>query len=45
VDIDEVVESLKKVEASEPGEFLSSHPPIPKRIRFLEGLKTLRERY
>jgi len=45
VDIDEVVERLKKVEASEPGEFLSSHPPIPKRIRFLEGLKVLRERY
>jgi heat shock protein HtpX len=45
VDIDEVVERLKKVEASEPGEFLSSHPPIPKRIRFLEDLKTLRERY
>jgi len=45
VDIDEVVERLKRVEASEPGEFLSSHPPIPKRIRFLEGLKTSRERY
>ena len=45
VDIDEVVERLKKADVREPGEFLSSHPPIPKRIRFLEDLKLLRERY
>jgi heat shock protein HtpX len=38
VDIDRVVEELKKKEVSDVSEFFSTHPAIPKRIRFLESL-------
>jgi len=38
VDIDRVVEELKKREVSDVSEFFSTHPAIPKRIRFLETL-------
>jgi heat shock protein HtpX len=38
VDIDRVVEELKRAEVEELFEFLSTHPPIPKRIRFLDTL-------
>ena len=38
VDIDRVVEELKKKEVSDLSEFFSTHPAIPKRIKFLESL-------
>lgn len=37
-DIDEVVERLKQVEESPLVEVFSTHPPIPKRLRFLDNL-------
>lgn len=39
VDIDEVIDELRRAETSEPGEFLSTHPPIHKRIKFLDSLE------
>ncbi|MEM4482005.1 MAG: zinc metalloprotease HtpX [Desulfurococcaceae archaeon] len=36
VDIDRVVEQLKRTSAEEVSEFFSTHPPIPKRLRFLD---------
>lgn len=38
VDIDNVVEQLKKQRTEDVLEFFSTHPPIPKRIRFLDTL-------
>jgi heat shock protein HtpX len=38
VDIDRVVEDLKRAETEDISEFFSTHPPIPKRIRFLDTL-------
>ncbi len=41
-DIDAVVEQLKREETNPIEEFLSTHPPVPKRIRFLDEVeKTL----
>ena len=37
-DIDAVVERLKHAEVDPAQEILSDHPPIPKRLRFLDGL-------
>ncbi len=37
-DIDSVVENLKKEEPSAVQELFSDHPPIPKRLRFLDAL-------
>ncbi len=37
-DIDEVVERLKRVETSPLEELFATHPPIPKRLRFLDEL-------
>ena len=39
VDIDRVVEELKRQRTEGISEFLSTHPPIPKRIRFLDTLE------
>ncbi|MEM5820313.1 MAG: zinc metalloprotease HtpX [Candidatus Aenigmatarchaeota archaeon] len=36
--IDEKIEELKNTEVSPLQEFLSTHPPIPKRLRFLDTL-------
>ncbi|MEM2025497.1 MAG: zinc metalloprotease HtpX, partial [Desulfurococcaceae archaeon] len=36
IDIDRVVEQLKRTSAEEVSEFFSTHPPIPKRLRFLD---------
>jgi len=36
IDIDEIVEKLKRVEVNDINEFFSTHPAIPKRIRFLD---------
>lgn len=38
VNIDHVVEQLKKQKVEDASEFFSTHPPIPKRIRFLDTL-------
>ncbi len=38
-DIDEVVERLMGMEESPLVEIFSTHPPIPKRLRFLEGIR------
>ncbi|MEM0001477.1 MAG: zinc metalloprotease HtpX [Desulfurococcaceae archaeon] len=38
IDVDRVVEELKKMEAEDISEFFSTHPPIPKRIKFLDTL-------
>jgi heat shock protein HtpX len=38
VDIDRVIEDLKRSETEDILEFFSTHPPIPKRIRFLDTL-------
>ncbi|MEM4528371.1 MAG: M48 family metalloprotease [Desulfurococcaceae archaeon] len=38
IDIDRVVEELKKMETSDVSEFFSTHPAIPKRIRFIDTL-------
>ncbi len=38
-DIDRVVEEMMKEETSAVQEIFSSHPPIPKRLRFLENLR------
>ncbi len=43
-DIDRVVETLKRMEADPLQELLSSHPPIPKRLRFLDRLARGEER-
>jgi heat shock protein HtpX len=40
VDIDKVVEELKRAKTEDISEFFSTHPPIPKRIRSLEALYT-----
>ncbi|KSW12190.1 protease [Pyrodictium occultum] len=37
-DIDEVVESLKREPVNPAEEVLSDHPPVPKRLRFLDSL-------
>lgn len=37
-DIDRVVEQLKRQKVEDASEFLSTHPPIPKRIKFLDTL-------
>ncbi|WP_440059809.1 zinc metalloprotease HtpX [Thermogladius sp. 4427co] len=37
VDVDDVIEELRR-EKTGPEEFFSTHPPIPKRIRFLDQL-------
>lgn len=39
IDIDEVIEELKKKEVSSIQEYLSTHPPTPKRLRFLDKLR------
>jgi len=36
--IDEVIQELKNKEVNSMQEFLSTHPPIPKRLRFLDEL-------
>ncbi|MEM0004939.1 MAG: zinc metalloprotease HtpX [Desulfurococcaceae archaeon] len=38
IDVDKVVEELKKTRTEDISEFFSTHPPIPKRIRFLDTL-------
>jgi len=38
VNIDRVVEELKRIQTEDISEFLSTHPPVPKRIRFLDTL-------
>jgi heat shock protein HtpX len=38
MDVDKVVEELKKTRTEDISEFFSTHPPIPKRIRFLDTL-------
>ena len=38
-DIDRVVEELKNEKVSAVRELFSTHPPIPKRLRFLDSLK------
>lgn len=38
VDIDEVIEELKRREVNSVQEFFSTHPPTPKRLRFLDTL-------
>ncbi len=38
IDIDAVVEELKRMPVSPLEELFSTHPPIPKRLRFLEAL-------
>lgn len=38
VDIDSVIDELKRQDTGGVQEFLSSHPPIPKRIRFLDSI-------
>ncbi|MEM0000272.1 MAG: M48 family metalloprotease [Desulfurococcaceae archaeon] len=38
VDVDHVIEQLKKQKTEDVSEFFSTHPPIPKRIRFLDTL-------
>ncbi len=40
VSIDEVVEELKRVETNPVEELFATHPPIPKRLRFLDELAT-----
>ncbi len=40
IDIDEVIDELRRTQTSSPEEFFSTHPPIPKRIRFLDRLAT-----
>ncbi|MEM1668299.1 MAG: zinc metalloprotease HtpX [Thermofilaceae archaeon] len=37
-DIDRVVDELRKVKHEDISEFFSTHPPIPKRIKFLDTL-------
>ena len=37
--IDEAVEALKRAPVDPVKEFLSDHPPIPKRLRFLDNLR------
>ncbi len=39
-DIDYIVESLKREQTSAFEELLSTHPPVPKRLRFLDKIKT-----
>ena len=39
-DIDYIVESLKHEEVNPVEELLSTHPPVPKRLRFLDRIKT-----
>jgi heat shock protein HtpX len=39
VDIDAAVEELMQRETSALVELFSSHPPIPKRLRFLENMR------
>ncbi|WP_460125498.1 zinc metalloprotease HtpX [Stetteria hydrogenophila] len=38
VDIDELVEELKRVEPDPLEELFSTHPPVPKRLKFLDAL-------
>jgi Heat shock protein. Metallo peptidase. MEROPS family M48B len=38
IDVDRVVEELKNAQTGDLSEFFSTHPPIPKRIRFLDTL-------
>ncbi|MEM4717645.1 MAG: zinc metalloprotease HtpX [Desulfurococcaceae archaeon] len=38
IDIDSVVEELKRMKAEEPSEVFSTHPAIPKRIKFLDTI-------
>ncbi len=38
VDIDSVVEDLKRMEVSAMEELFASHPPVPKRLQFLDDL-------
>ncbi|MEZ0394515.1 MAG: zinc metalloprotease HtpX [Desulfurococcaceae archaeon] len=38
VDVDSVIDELRRMEVSGVSEILSTHPPIPKRIRFLDSL-------
>jgi len=45
VDIDRVIEELKRVKTEDASEFLSTHPPIPKRIRFLDTIYYSRQLY
>ena len=33
------IERLKRMEVSPLQEFLSTHPPIPKRLRFIESIE------
>ncbi len=40
-DIDRVVEELKRAEVDPSEEIFSDHPPIPKRLRFLDQLETI----
>jgi len=39
IDVDDVIEELRRVNTSSPEEFFSTHPPIPKRIRFLDEIE------
>lgn len=39
VDIDEVVEELKAQRVNPVAELFSTHPPVPKRLRFLDNLR------
>ncbi len=42
-DIDSYIDKLRRAEPSPLEELLATHPPIPKRIRFLDTLAVLRE--